>query len=330
MTATTPDTLSPIGPPAPFVRFFGWAMLGVLAAFLINNILLVWYGFPPFATVLQGGDGRVWIELGLYALAIVGAGFWVMRSGNVALRWEARQITRFNAYLIRACFFAVLFVGVADTIVGFLRIENGLTVFVSEGLAKDMLRAQFLGTWVHGPLILLAFIVALFSRTLGFHWLALMIVLAELLIVFSRFVFSYEQAVMGDLVRYWYAALFLFASAYTLREEGHVRVDVLYAGFGPRKKGRINAIGSILLGITTCWTIIIIGMGSAQSIINSPIKNFEVTQTGTSGAYTKYQMAGFLGIFAVTMLIQFVSYFFEAVADARGERGHKDHDAIVT
>ena len=30
---------------------------------------------------------------------------------------------------------------------------------------------------------------------------------------------------MGDLVRFWYAALF-FASAYTLKEDGHVRVDV--------------------------------------------------------------------------------------------------------
>lgn len=36
---------------------------------------------------------------------------------------------------------------------------------------------------------------------------------------------------MADLVRFWYAALFLFASAYTLLEEGHVRVDVFYAGF---------------------------------------------------------------------------------------------------
>ena len=50
-----------------------------------------------------------------------------------------------------------------------------------------------------------------------------MVVLAEFAIVVSRFVFSYEQAYMGDLVRFWYAALFLFASAYALSHEGHVR-----------------------------------------------------------------------------------------------------------
>ena len=41
---------------------------------------------------------------------------------------------------------------------------------------------------------------------------------------------------MGDLVRYWYAGLFLFASAYTLYEEGHVRVDILYQGLKNKDK----------------------------------------------------------------------------------------------
>ena len=50
---------------------------------------------------------------------------------------------------------------------------------------------------------------------------------------------------MSDLVRYWYAALFLFASAYTLFDEGHVRVDVFYAGFKNKTRGFVNAFGSI-------------------------------------------------------------------------------------
>ena len=70
--------------------------------------------------------------------------------------------------------------------------------------------------------------------------------------------------------------------------------------------------------------IIAIGFGGKQSIINSPIANFEISQTGSVGMFIKYQMAAFLGIFAVTMLIQFVSYFFESVADARKEPGRRD------
>ena len=61
--------------------------------------------------------------------------------------------------------------------------------------------------------------------------------------------------------------------------------------------------------------IIVIGFDGKQSIINSPIMNFEVTQTGTVGMFIKYQMAAFLGVFALTMLIQFISYFFNSIAD---------------
>lgn len=326
MSDTTDDEiLSPIGQPAPLVRFIGWTTLTVLTAFLVNNILIVWYDFPTLGAIFAGGDVRAWVIFAIYVIAVVAAGWWVISRSDNALRYEARAISAFNAYLIRACFFAILFVGLVDVTIAFLRVENLLAGLVGETAERELLRARFLGPYVHFPLVILAFVVAIFSRTLGFQWLALLIVAAELMIVISRFVFSYEQALMGDLVRYWYAALFLFSSAYTLLEEGHVRVDVLYSGFRQRTKGKVNSVGTILLGMTTCWCIIAIGMGSAQAIINAPVKNFEVSQSGTAGMYVKYQMAAFLAVFAVTMLIQFVSYLFEAVADARSEPGHTEH-----
>ncbi|MEY8827626.1 TRAP transporter small permease subunit [Sedimentitalea sp. XS_ASV28] len=325
---TEAEILSPRGAPAPYVRYFGWATLLVLFAFLINNVLIVWYDYPTLGTLFSGTDGRVWILVVTYALALILAGLLVMQTPHRTLRYDGRIISDFNAYLIRGCYFAVLFVGIADFAIAFMRVEGLLTAVVSEDMAKELTRSRFIGPYVHVPLIVLGFIAALFSRSLGFIWLALLIVIAELLIVVSRFVFSYEQALMGDLVRYWYAALFLFASAYTLLEEGHVRVDVLYAGFSSRVKGRVNSIGCIFLGMVTTWTIIIIGLGSKQAIINSPVRNFEVSQVGTAGMFVKYQMAAFLAIFAVTMLIQFVSYLFEAVADARGEPGKREFAAI--
>ena len=319
MSASEP--LSEHGIPAPITRIFGWSTLGLAAAFMINNILTVGFGYPG----ALAGDP---VQIGIYVIAVAVCVFFVMRTPDRALRWDAKIVSDFNAYLIRACFFSVLFVGIVDAAIAFLRVENLLEVFFSEQGVKDLTRARYVGPWVHFPIIVFSFIVAFFTRTLGFIWLALLIVVAELLIVISRFVFSYEQALMGDLVRYWYAALFLFSSAYTLLEEGHVRVDVLYAGFNPRRKGRVNAIGTILLGMTTAWAIILIGMGSKQAIVNSPVANFEVSQSSTAGMYIKYQMAAFLAIFAITMLIQFVSYLFEAVADARGEPGKRQIAAV--
>ena len=117
---------------------------------------------------------------------------------------------------------------------------------------------------------------------------------------------------MGDLVRFWYGALFLFASAYTLFDDGHVRVDVLYSGFRDRAKGKVNSIGAILLGIIFCWVVIILGMENKSSIINAPLIGLEVTQNGF-GMFVKYLMAGFLGVFAVSMMIAFCAQLLEGV-----------------
>ena len=42
----------------------------------------------------------------------------------------------------------------------------------------------------------------------------------------------------------------------------------------------------------------------------------------------KYQMAVFLLIFAISMQIQFVSYFLESIADTRGEPGKREPKPI--
>ena len=69
---------------------------------------------------------------------------------------------------------------------------------------------------------------------------------------------------MSDLVRFWYGALFLFASPYTLIKEGHVRVDILYAGFSRHGRALSNAIGCAFLGLPLCWTIITLAYGVRQ------------------------------------------------------------------
>jgi hypothetical protein len=50
-------------------------------------------------------------------------------------------------------------------------------------------------------------------------------------------------------------------------------------------------------------------LSSKASIINGPVLSFEITQQGSNGLYLLYLMAIFLAVFAVSMLIQFTSYF---------------------
>jgi TRAP-type mannitol/chloroaromatic compound transport system permease small subunit len=312
------------------VRIFGWAVLACLLVFLINNYLNFWLNWPgalaPFLTAEGGTPALAWLQLALYPGAVALAVALVLRSATTTLRQDSERISDINTFIIRAAFFAVLYIGVADAIISFLRVEGLLPGLVGEQMTTNLGLSAYRGPYIHMPLAVLGIVTAMFTRTLGFAWLALLVVVAELLIVITRFIFSYEQAFMADLVRFWYAALFLFASAYTLLEEGHVRVDVFYSGFNARTRGWVNALGSLLLGLSLCWVILAMGMSGKSDIINSPLLAWETTQTGF-GMYVKYLMAGFLAIFAISMMIQFVSYMMDAVADLRGEPGGHDHSS---
>lgn len=310
--------------PAPLQRAFGWGILGALVAFLVNNVMVVGYGGATLGAIATGGIGAAWQPILIY-LVCIGAGVaFALSRPDVKLREDAALIHGFNVYLIRSLFWSVFIIGVVDATIAVMRVENFLPLVVSEDLAREFTRSAFVAPYFHFPLIALGFIIGAFTRTLGFTWLTLLVVGSELLIVFTRFVFSYEQALMGDLVRYWYAALFLFAAAYTLYEEGHVRVDIYYATRDSRGKGALNAYGTMLLGMVTVWTFMVIAMNGKTSIVNSPVINLEITQTGSNGMFIKYQMAAFLAIFCVTMIIQFVSYWFESIADWRGEPGKRE------
>ena len=326
------------GPGALAARAFAGSVVAVTLLFLLNNHLTFWMGWPGVPALLsqigwssvqplsplQGGAVALgWLQFLSYPGAILAVIALVIATRNRALRADAELLSAFSAYIVRAAFWSVLIVGVADVVISFLRVEGFLEAWVGEALTTELGRPSFRGTYIHWPLIAVSFVIAFFVRGLGFTWLALLVVVAEFQIVISRFVFSYEQGFMGDLVRFWYAALFLFASAHALIDDGHVRVDVLYAHFTQKGKAWTNAVGSVLLGIPLCWVILTQGMWTKGSSLNSPLLSFEISQSGF-GMYTKYMMAGFLVVFAVTMTIQFASYFLEAVADLRDEPGHKE------
>lgn len=330
MTSSAVQPLMSAGTPAPLVRIFGWVNLGLMIAFIVNTILEFWFGWPGVRPLFAGGDGstaQMLFQTAIY-IGVIGLAVWyVLSARERTLRQDATTISDANQFFIRAAFWVVFLVGIADTAVSFVRAEGLLEGMVGREMMLELGKSSFRGLYVHAPMAAIGIIIAAFVRSPGFFWLALLVVGAELLIVFSRFIFSYEQAFMADLVRFWYAALFLFASAFTLLEDGHVRVDVLYAGLTRRTQGKVNAAGSILLGMTLCWAILLVGMWGKSSVINAPILVFETTQTGF-GMYVKYFMAGFLGVFAVSMMLQFVSSLFDSVADARNDPGGQaDHHA---
>lgn len=304
-------------------RSLAYMMVSGIFLYLINNYLVFWqelpgifelfshygyFGFEQPTKPLE--DHRItqgWLQFCAYLFILFLCVVYSYKTQSRSMRDDSLRFAQLSAYIIRFSFWWVFLVGFADMIISFLRVEGFLEFWVGETLTQQLGRPIFRGTYVHYPLIIISLFIAARVKTVSFSWLALMVVLSEFLIVVTRFVFSYEQAYMGDVVRFWYAALFLFASASTLVDEGHVRVDVLYAGFSRRKKAWFDSLGCALLGIPLCWVILMQGMGGRGNSINSPLLSFEVSQSGY-GMYVKYLMAAFLIVYAVSMLVQFVSY----------------------
>ena len=310
------------------IRVFSYSILAITFIFLINNILTVWFEWPGVKRLFShyGLFGfkklskpledslltTAYIQLFLYFVSILLAIFYVFRSIKQTLETDSKILTEFTAYIIRSSFWAVLIVGIADLIVSFMVVEKLVEPIFGETLKIKLVIPAFRITFVHFPLILISFVIGYFTRSVGFIWLAVLVVASEFFIVVSRFIFEYEQAFQGDLVRFWYSALYLFASSYALMHEGHVRVDVLYTNFSERKKAWTNSIGSLFLGIPLCLIVLFLGLGGKASIINGPVISFEITQQGSNGLYLLYLMAIYLAVFAVSMLIQFTSYFMSS------------------
>lgn len=97
-----------------------------------------------------------------------------------------------------------------------------------------------------------------FSNLMG--WIAGFLNLVMLLNVFydsiMRYFFKTGSIAMQEMEWHLFSIVFLFGMAYCLKEDGHVRVDILYDGFSTRWKAVVNLAGAVLFLIPLCVLII--------------------------------------------------------------------------
>jgi TRAP-type mannitol/chloroaromatic compound transport system permease small subunit len=88
-----------------------------------------------------------------------------------------------------------------------------------------------------------------FSDLMG--WIAGVLNLLMLFNVFydaiTRYLFKTGSIALQEMEWHLFAMVFLFGMAYCLKEDGHVRVDILYDHFSPRWKAVVNIGGTLLL-----------------------------------------------------------------------------------
>ena len=87
-------------------------------------------------------------------------------------------------------------------------------------------------------------------------WLTLGMVLITFTVVVLRYLFETGSIALQESVTYLHAAVFMLGAAYTLKHDGHVRVDILYQKFTPRARAWVDLLGTLLLLFPVCLFIL--------------------------------------------------------------------------
>jgi TRAP-type mannitol/chloroaromatic compound transport system permease small subunit len=147
-------------------------------------------------------------------------------------------------------------------------------------------------------------------------WLCLFVVLVQFAVVVLRYGFGIGSIWLTESIIYSHAALFMLAAAWTLREGGHVRVDVFYAEASPRRKALVDLCGAVLLLLPFMLVLAWLSLPYVS-------RSWSILETSreTSGIPAVFLLKTLIPLFAVMMALQGVSQAIRAARVLTAEDG---------
>ncbi len=133
----------------------------------------------------------------------------------------------------------------------------------------------------------------------GVAWLTLLMVLLTFSIVVLRYGFNLGWIAMQESVLYFHGFVFMLGAAYTLKHDGHVRVDIFYQKYSAKQKAWLNIFGSILLLLPVCIFIFFISF-------NYVISSWQIMEQSSEagGLPLVYLNKSLILLLAITLILQ--------------------------
>lgn len=78
-------------------------------------------------------------------------------------------------------------------------------------------------------------------------WLTLIMVLITFLVVLLRYLFDLGSIALQESVSYLHCMVFMLGISWTLKNNGHVRVDIIYQHCQPKRRALLDLLGTLLL-----------------------------------------------------------------------------------
>lgn len=138
-------------------------------------------------------------------------------------------------------------------------------------------------------------------------------VLVQFVVVMQRYVFGFGSIFVQEIILYAHGFMFLLASGYTLKHDGHVRVDIFYRDASVRTKAIIDIFGCVVLLIPVCVLIFIV----SYPYVRSSWLILEVSQE-MSGIPGVFVLKTAILVFCVVMILQAISLIAHSILRLAG------------
>ena len=139
-------------------------------------------------------------------------------------------------------------------------------------------------------------------------WFIIFMVIIQLIIVMARYIFGIGFLKLQELLIYLHGLSFTLAAGYTLLNDEHVRVDLIYRASSDMYKSMVNILGSLFFLIPFC----LITYSTSLPYVKRSWKIFEGSPE-TSGLNAVYLLKTALIIFPLLLLIQAVSIIYRNI-----------------
>ena len=107
-----------------------------------------------------------------------------------------------------------------------------------------------------GNLTALRKFIALCGKSVA--WLTVVMVLLTFTIVVLRYGFNLGWIWLQESLTYLHVVVFSIAAAWTLQQDGHVRVDIFYTDMTDKNRARVDLLGSLVFLVPFCIFLLII------------------------------------------------------------------------
>jgi TRAP-type mannitol/chloroaromatic compound transport system permease small subunit len=144
-------------------------------------------------------------------------------------------------------------------------------------------------------------------------WCVVFVVVVQFAVVLMRYALGVGSVWLTESIIYAHATLFMLAAAWTLRENGHVRVDVFYAEASARRKALVDLLGSVLLLLPFMLAL-------AWLSLPYVARSWVVLERSreTSGIPAVFLLKTLIPAFALLMALEGIAQAIRAVAVLRG------------